>query len=183
MVGAKSNNIRCVQITSNQPAQWEKIINFAKEFDEWYYIFHDKDLDDAGELKKKHIHCVVYDKAGTSLGMWVARWADIVPANFVDRVLWKQNTLRYLTHETAQAQRDGKYKYARDDVITNVPEKYLGIFNEQTSTIPERLKDFQLVKTGKMSVADFVEKYRVDIDKLNFYQQIRLFGDLEKYGL
>lgn len=52
MVGAKSNNIRCVQITSNQPAQWDKIINFAKEFDEWYYIFHDKDLDETGELKR-----------------------------------------------------------------------------------------------------------------------------------
>lgn len=183
MIGAKSNNIRTVQITSNIPAQWDKIINFAKEFDEYYYIFHDKDKDENGETKKKHIHCVVYDRAGTTLLRWCARWQDIVPANMVDVVLFKQPTLRYLTHETAQAIADGKYRYPRTNVITNVQEKYLRIFQDNIATIPERFSDFQLVKSGKMSAQEFVEKYRTEISDLNFYHQLAVYREVSKYGL
>lgn len=183
MVGAKSTNVRCVQIISNIPNQWDKIINFAKEFDEYYYIFHDKDTDEDGNLKKKHIHCVVYDKNGTSLLAWINRWSGIVPPQFVERVLFKQPTLRYLTHETAQAISDGKYKYPRSAVVTNKIEKYLSLFNNTSSTVPERLQDFTLVKTKKMSVEKYVEKYRTEIDNLNFYQQNKLFAELFKYGL
>lgn len=183
MIGSKSSNIRCVEVVSNIPASFDKIVNFAKEFDEYYYIFHDKDKNEYGDLKKKHIHCIVYDKAGTSLSAWVRRWSGIVPPNFIEIINFKPNAIRYLTHETAQAKAEHKYIYARDDVSTNCVEKYLSYFSDNISTVPDRLNDFTLVKSGKLSVEKYVEKYRTEIDGLNFYQQNKLFEALYKYGL
>lgn len=184
MIGAKSKNIRYVEVVSNIPEQMEKIANFAKEFETYYYIYHNKDKDADGSIKKRHIHCIVYDKAGTSLGGWISRFSSIgIPANLIEIKNFPSAAIKYLTHETAQAISDGKHKYSRDDVITNKREKYLRYFQDSFTTIPERLNDFQLLKTRKLSVENFVEKYRVEIDELNFYQQMRLFGDLHKYGL
>lgn len=183
MIGAKSSNIRCVQVVSNKPAQWDKIINFAKEFDEYYYIFHDKDKDEDGNIKTKHLHCIVYDKNGTSLLAWCNRWAHIVPPNMVNIVLFKASSIKYLTHETAQAKADGKALYRRSDLVTNKQEKYYSLFNDNNATIPEKLQDFELLKNKKISPQEFVQKYRTEIDKLNFYHQMAVFKEIYKYGL
>lgn len=182
-IGAMSRNIRTVEVVSNVPEQIKKIKSYAKEFDEYYYIIHDMDKDEDGSLKKPHIHCIVYDRGGTTLARWCARWSGIVPPNFVENKICKPQAVRYLTHETQKAIEDGKYKYPRTSVITNVPEKYNNYFNDTEHTVSEKLDDFLKLKNKQMTVQEFCEKYRSEIYNLNFYQQSRLFGDLVKYGL
>lgn len=182
-VGTKSKNIRTVEVVSNIPEQMKKIELFAKEFDEYYYIYHDCDKDDDGTTKKRHIHCIVFDKNGTTLNAWISRWSHIVPANMVEMKLYKPSAIKYLTHETAQAIADGKYLYDRRSVVTNRPEKYNSYFSNTEITVAEKLEDFMALKNKEITFSEYVEKYRAEINELNIYQQNRLFGDLMKYGL
>lgn len=182
--GKKSTNIRCVEVISNIPQQIEKIINYAMDYPEYYYIFHDKDKRDDGSLKTTHIHCLICDTNGTTLATWIGRLATIgVPGNMVQQVMFKSQAVRYLTHETAQAKAEGKYVYNRSDVKTNKPDKYASYFGGSNACTTERLDDFLKLKSHQISVQEYVEKYRSEIDELNFYQQVRVFGDLAKYGL
>lgn len=85
---------------------------------EWAYIYHDKDTLTDGTPKKPHYH------------IW-CRWDTPVRNSTMANVLGRTNHLcitaksqkaciRYMTHETNDAIKMGKYQYDRSDIITNL---------------------------------------------------------------
>lgn len=94
----------------------------------YFYIVHDKDTNEEGEVKGLHAHLVIFAKEGRSS----ANWIDLVALLFkVDRsavsveiVRNDKSALRYLVHETADAKALHKYRYANECVVSNALDKF-----------------------------------------------------------
>lgn len=113
---------------------FEEVVNFDKEF-EVICIKHDKDKvaneDDFFELSeiKPHIHLVIKRKNGKSFrANTVLDKLGICFRRYIDNELWVhavatcgsfQASVAYLTHETINAQAEGKTLYPREEIISN----------------------------------------------------------------
>lgn len=85
-------------------------------FSEWFYILHDKDLNDDGTLKKPHYHVVV-TKSNPSTIKIISKQLGI-PQNYIQRVSNLKGMIKYLTHDEIQ----DKIKYDKKEIVTNVPD-------------------------------------------------------------
>lgn len=73
------------------------LTNIVDKYDSYAYIIHDKDIiEDTGELKKEHMHVVIYFKNKKELSE-LAKEVTI-PENYIK--VWDKKTkaLRYLIH-------------------------------------------------------------------------------------
>lgn len=105
---------------------------------DWAYIKHDKDKDTDGKPKKSHYH------------IW-ARWDTPVRNTMIKRVLGitggeyvcrgarsQKACILYMTHETKEARKLGKFIYNRDEIITNIEKDELErIYASQNSSKDE----------------------------------------------
>ena len=108
----------------------QSVFNFLDDvFDEWYYIYHDKDTyissdfassdDDCsvdvccvvGQLKKPHYHIVGVTGQPVKLGLVAKKL--LIPSNFVQRCKKLDQAVIYLTHYNSPS----KFQYSRDDII------------------------------------------------------------------
>lgn len=164
-------NVRYITITDNVPEHWEPLISITKSNYDWYaYIYHDKDSTD------KHIHILAYDKGGTSLKAHCNRFSPVVPHNFVEKVFNPRAMARYLIHKDNPE----KYSYDRNDIITNNLDKYASFLLDMSGDVKNEFQDYMLVVTGKMSIDDFLDKYRGEFCSMPFYQKIQTFHKLSQ---
>lgn len=82
---------------------------------ECYFIMHDKDREKDGTLKEPHIHLAI--KFVFNGGKTFSRMKQIFPNSHIEEAIDWSNAVLYLTHETAKAIKDGKYKYDRSSVV------------------------------------------------------------------
>lgn len=82
---------------------------------ECYFIMHDKDKEKDGTLKEAHIHLAI--KFVFNGGKTFSRMKQIFPNSHIEEAFDWTNAVLYLTHETANAIKEGKYKYSRDSVV------------------------------------------------------------------
>lgn len=82
---------------------------------EAYFIMHDKDINEDGTLKDKHIHLAIQFKY--NCGKTFSAMKSILPQSHIEQCINFTNAVLYLTHETQQAIKEGKYKYDRSEVV------------------------------------------------------------------
>lgn len=163
----KKGNQRYITISSNQPEQWEPIIEAVKiNYVWWAYIFHDKDDTE------KHLHILAYDgKRGTSIKAHANRFEGIIPPNFVCSVRNPRAMARYLIHKDSPT----KHQYDESEVFTNSLDKYRTFFEEYKADVMEEFNDFAKVRIGTMSPTEFIEKYKLQIYELPFQSKISVY--------
>lgn len=105
---------RNIEIISYDIEEVYKFIEKCKKYDiEYYYIYHDKDINDDGTLKKPHYHFQVYSENQKSLNSWFNFFN--VPSNRVELISKKFEAIRYLIH----CDNNEKYHYQIEDIVSN----------------------------------------------------------------
>ena len=165
-VGIKGN-VRCITITDNVPSHWDSIIDIARKHYEFFaYIFHDSD-----EGVDKHIHILCIDNGGTSLKSHCARFADVVPSNFVEKVRSPRAMARYLIH----MDQPEKFQYDRSLIVTNQPDRLAHFLSNHSYDIVQEFNDFLKLYNGEVQISEFLDKYRSEFSTMPFYQKQSLF--------
>lgn len=104
------------------------LIETELEARHYAFILHDKDTykDDnenhkKGDIKKAHYHIVINLKTKTSWNVLKNRILKVLPESNprIRDIYDTESATLYLTHETKQAQKDGKYQYNRNDITTD----------------------------------------------------------------
>ena len=170
-------NVRCIAISDNVEEHWEELLRIVKaNYQYYYYIYHDKDIDENGTLKPKHLHIVAMDRGGTSFKAHCSRFESVIPSNFILKVKSPRAMVRYLTHKDNKE----KFQYNDSEVITNSKEKYAQYIRDSIDNMT-LYENYVLLKTGKISVQEFLEQYRAELADLNFYQKCQLFKTLNQF--
>lgn len=183
----KPNKPTLVTFAIHDPTQWQQVIDACDGLHFWAYIYHDNDVytfDDysvkegiaeVGQIKPKHLHVVAIDSPKT-FKSWGNRF--MIPDFMIE---WRNNrksALLYLTHESLNAIREGKFKYDRKEVICSDPVKYQEYIT--TGDIPDykqELCDIKALRSGAMSVYDYLDKHpdllaTTSVGRLNVYRNL-----------
>lgn len=162
-------NVRYITITDNIPEHWDSIISIGKSsYSWWAYIYHDKDDTD------KHLHILLYDEGGTNLKSHCNRFASVIPANFVLKVWSPRSMARYLIHKDNPE----KHQYSLDEVYTNSKDKLYSFFKELNSDCVQEFRDFCAVREGRMTIEQFLDKYRGEFASMPFHHKLGVFSRL-----
>ena len=171
-----SKYVRYITVTDNVPENFDKIIKVAKSSYKYYwYVFHDKDLDDNGTVKKRHLHLVCYDSSPASISKAIKNFEGCTLPNCVEACRNGRAMLRYLIHKDDP----DKFQYDPKDVESN----NIGQFSEaieDSDNVVSLFKDYEDLRTAKISVGEFIEKYKQNLSGMNFYQQLSTFNLLHK---
>ena len=86
------------------PANWaivEELLNFVRTLPKYYYILHDGDYTEDGELKKPHYHCLIDFGSSRNLSTVVgyfSSFSEFLKENSFERIISKVGSIRYLVH-------------------------------------------------------------------------------------
>lgn len=106
--------IRNIEIISYDLDELFEIINKCdRRGDVYYYIYHDKDITDTGELKKPHYHVQLYSDEEKRISTWASIYN--VTDNRIEKIKNKISAIRYLTH----CDNNEKYQYQIENIGTN----------------------------------------------------------------
>lgn len=164
-------NVRYITITDNKPEHWDDIIQIGKScYSWWAYIFHDLDNTD------KHLHILLYDEGGTNLSSHANRFSSVLPSNFIEKVWSPRAMARYLIHKDNPE----KHQYDINSIYTNSKDKLMSFFKENNSDCTTEYQDFCAVRCGKMSIQDFLDKYRGEFSSMPFYHKLSVYSKLRE---
>ena len=99
--------------------------------DVFAFILHDKDIDNDGVLKTKHIHCVATLKSSKKrLSTTIKDIAEIIgvceKAISIEKLVSLSGGIQYLTHKNNSE----KYQYSVNDITTNLSNTELMLYYE-----------------------------------------------------
>lgn len=141
---------------------YEDDVNFKQQYSNLVvnyssiYICHDKDVDEEGELKKKHYHFIVKLKNAKTISALSKE--TLVGENMIEPIKKSfDGSLRYLIHYG----RDDKYQYSADDVKSMDDELY---------------RRFLKAVNNDMSEEEKVESIEEYIDKSGCYLTLKQLG-------
>lgn len=126
---------------------------------EIYYAYHDKDREEDGSLKTPHYHIVLRFKYNCGKSFKTMKSKYFLNSH-IEQVIDFNNAVLYLTHETATAIKEGKYRYDRD-VVVNVfnsdIEKYYNTIILEPFNI-DKIEEYVLVD-NMHSILDFGRRF------------------------
>lgn len=148
----------------------ENIKTFIKEFPFYSYIIHMPDDDD----DKLHLHFLLNIR-GTNT---IKNIAEILHCDYgVVQICKSHNSYaKYMLHLGFEDKQD---KYSLKDIVTNDIDRFSSFISEVHFPVSTIYSDFCSLKNGRISRAEFVEKYKGEFSQLNFYQKIRVFKDID----
>lgn len=168
---ADSKQIHQISGAIHDSNQFPAIIECITGCKYYAYIFHDKDIDDDGNIKPRHIHFIAEDRH--SLRVWSKLLG--IPENMIEIPRNFRAVNRYLIHKDDS----GKYQYSSDDVITNLPIKFKAYLEDNREVSPKNLYlDLLKVKRHLISKEDFISKYEFFIYKQSFLSQYKILTDI-----
>lgn len=114
--------INCQDLANNKWIDYKSLEN-AFAYNQnclYWYILHDKDIKDNGELKTPHFHLVLWFKFKSCYKQYVIDYlSDLLGCSkeviSVEPMEDLNKSLRYLTH----IDNEDKYRYCEEDVKTN----------------------------------------------------------------
>lgn len=172
----EARKYRYIQVTDNVPENWDLIIKVARScYTKFWYIFHDKDTDENGIEKKKHLHLVCYDNSPNYLSKALKNFEGATIPNLIEGCRNGRACIRYLVHKDDP----DKFQYDISDVITNAPQQ-LSSSLVDSDDIVSLYESYELLRQGKISVGDFINQYKQQLTGMNFYQQLSTFNLLHK---
>lgn len=167
---------------TRDPNCMELVKTRVKEWPKWFYIIHkpDKPVPSRGDADVDaesglHIHFVIYTRTAKS----IKQIADFLglPSNFVEDCKHKREYIRYMTH----IDHKDKIQYSPSDIVTNRPSTVQIAVTDNSDDDPRRLyNDLKKLRSGRLSVSDFIDLHYVQICEMPCYQQLRIFGMLEE---
>ena len=167
------SNVRAITICDYVEDHFDDLISIAKSHYDFYaYVIHDKDENESG----KHIHLLCMCKGGTSLPAHCRRFESVIPANFVCVVKSPRAMARYLIHKDNPE----KYQYSFDEIVSNDLDKCASYISDIQDS-KQVWSDFVKVKSGQLSVEDFLEIYRSEFYSMPFYQKVSLYNKFYDY--
>lgn len=171
-VNTRRGNCRVITISDNVPEHWEDLIFIAKSsYDFYAYIFHDKDVDENGELIPKHLHLLCIDKGGTTFKRHCERFSSVIAANFIEKGTSPRALARYLTHKDSPK----KFQYSYDDIVCNQPDRLASFYRDTSSDAWSEYLDYCKLLNGTFPIEDYFKKYAADFAGMPFYQKHSLF--------
>lgn len=153
------------------PDQFISIIECLEGCDYYAYIYHDKDIDENGNLKPVHLHFVAHARH------YLSRWSKLlgIPENMIEIPRNFRSVNRYLIH----ADDPEKYQYSVSDVVTNKPFKFKMFLEDNQELKPSDLfNDLMRLKERRIAKEDFIAKYQFFIYKQSFLSQYKILTDL-----
>lgn len=109
--------------TDNQ--KHNQILEYIKRNYVYAYIIHNKDITEDGEIKKEHIHLILFLENARDLKSIVEEFK--IEKNLVEKVKSKRYMIRYLTHEDQTE----KAQYNKKDIITNNESEILKAYKTE----------------------------------------------------
>lgn len=137
------------------------------------YAYHDKDTKEDGTLKEPHIHLVLVTYSActlSSIRRWFSGFKDEKGMDITTTAQICSDVFQmydYLTHNTIEAIKDGKYQYDKNIIQTNDvcgPSAYFrgseeSDFDSITLASEELLKGANIQDLGKRYGRDFILHY------------------------
>lgn len=157
-----------ITFSINNEKQIDDVIEILPDFKFYAYIFHDKDKDDDGNLKKKHLHCFIRNHPLT-LSAWSNKLG--IPENMLEIPRSYRACARYLIH----ADQPDKYQYDINQVVSNDLDYYKTKYFDEKISIEEQFNDFLALRQGRMTPIDFMKKYRHEFANVGFVQRLKGF--------
>lgn len=155
--------------------QFDNLILGLKESLFWAYIFHDKDKNEDGSAKPKHIHFIAQN-APRSFDWWSDALG--IPSNFIERVHRPRAMVRYLIH----LDDPDKAQYSLDEIETNDRRYLETYFNQDTDKMNTNLfYDIKRLRFGRITPDEFIDRYDLELRKMAFYNRFRLFNEIAKF--
>lgn len=151
---------------TRDPEDMFNLVTNINESNFYAYINHDNDGTD------DHIHYILNVSGSRSIKS-IGEMLDINP-QYIQVCKRVKGYARYLLHKDDF----DKYQYRLEQIFTSDIDRYLSLINNSSTNISELFSDYQLVVYGRLSAIEFIEKYRQDFTKLNFYQKIKVFDSL-----
>ena len=144
----------CIEIIlyTDNSSHLELLDNLINKYD-YAYILHDKDTDDNGDLKKAHIHLLLFF-SNARWGSSILKEIDIDNPNLIEFRENKANAIQYLIHSNNH----NKYQYDYTSIISNIDlSLYFNRFTDKETS------DIAII-------LDFIENYNGIIYFNNLYQ-------------
>lgn len=153
-------------IVTHNMALGAEIVDVLPDFVSWAYIIHEPDTEEGS----KHYHFLVRANGTRS----VKQIADKVgiPSNFVQVVRKVVAFRRYMLH----LDNDEKITYTLDDIHTNCRIDFVSaIEGNKKKDCNALFRDFKRLSRGIISPEEFVQLNYVELEKMGFYQKIKIF--------
>ena len=154
------------------------IIEDLKQRAEIYaMILHDKDINDNGECKIKHIH-IVYElrtrtRLSTELRYLSKKFSINVNAISIEKMNNFVGSVQYLIHKNDS----NKYQYRISDIYTNIDPKELNMYIEMENIT----FSWEYLKEVLAACENVIEI--IDMIGLNYYRLYRgVINDIKKWG-
>lgn len=112
-----SNKYRCffILLYPENPEFEEQLETIIENAPSWAYTKHDKDVDDDNNIKKEHIHVVVYFDNPLTIEGCFRKFKDKIPTNRIEFCSSLKRGIRYLVH----LDNPEKYQYPIESVVSN----------------------------------------------------------------
>lgn len=146
------------------------LLKHDKQIRAYAYIEHDKDVDENGDIKPRHIHILIRTIQGRTVRdicNWFSGFFDYngLGINTLGQEMHDiSNSYLYLTHSTPQALEEGKYQYSPNDICTNNREYFeKASYNDEdniTLAVTELLEGKPLKEVALKYGRDFILHYQ-----------------------
>lgn len=140
----------------------QKVLLSNNDILEYYFILHDKDILDTGEIKKPHIHCFIgfEDYGRYTKEKVIEFFKDISSRVFPVRSI--RCAIRYLVHKDDES----KYQYNFDDIFTNDLDKVKKCLDDSKLKINDVLcifidKCYNFEIFGGTGIINFFKHYKM----------------------
>lgn len=154
--------------TTKLVEQMDNIKKFCIEFPYYAYIIHQPDSDD----DRLHIHFLVCNNGKCAIKSVAERLS--VDYGVVQATRTPRTYSRYMLHKGF----DKSDKYTIDDVVTNNKDRFAYFIDDSCVNSRALYADFKELASGRILPDDFIEKYQGEMEKLNFYQKMRLYREI-----
>lgn len=125
----------------------------------WAFCLHDRDYDENGEVKKPHIHLLLYFSDLVTASE-LCCWFHTTQFKIISRTD-VTNEWNYLIHDSKACRKARKYLYDKSERFTDSEDYWLSRCTgaSDNDKIVSMVDDMVLVQRCKLKYRDFVNKY------------------------
>lgn len=158
-------------VVTNDISCRDNIKKIMPDFPAWAWIDHEPD-DEEG---KPHTHFMFRCNGSRNIAQ-VADKLDISP-QYIQVVRKLTAMYRYMVH----ADSPEKHQYSLEDVHTNhIFDFKVALEGNQDKDIFTLFRDLRALRSGRISLSQFVEQNYIELNKMSFSQKIKTFEVLDK---
>lgn len=154
-----------------------KLKKNCEDYKFWAWIDHSPDKETEESDKHFHTHLIIRSQ-GTRSIYDVAKQLDC-PANFIQTIRNKRSLMRYLRH----LDNPDKIQYKSEDVHTNsLSTLNIAWTDNQDDDVRRLFDDLDKLSRGQITRTDFVDLHYLEIQKMPFYQKIRIYSIITDFA-